>query len=155
MKFAVDRMLGRLAKWLRILGYDTLFDAHVPTSVILAHAKRDGRVFLTRDTRLPSLARLTDTFIVQSEEYKEQLREVVNHFQLDISSGLFTRCTICNEEIKTVEKAVVKDRLPEQSAASYNRFYQCPKCRRVYWGGTHTDNTKLRLKEIFPEHAEG
>lgn len=149
MKFAVDKMLGRLAKWLRILGYDTLFNPYVPSREVMKQAIGEKRIFITRDSKAAGNPELTGFYIVRSENYREQLREVVNHFRLDISSRLFTRCTICNEEIVLVEKEKVIAQLPEQSASAFDSFYQCPKCKRVYWNGTHTQNTKKRLKEIF------
>ena len=155
MRFAVDKMLGRLAKWLRILGYDTVFDPYAPSGVIIKQAVEEKRIFLTRDMKFAKNPDLAEFFIVRSEHYREQLREVVGHYHLDIYARLFTRCTVCNEEILSVEKDAVKDSLPEKSALNFDKFYQCPKCKRVYWGGTHTQNTKRRLKEIFPELVEG
>jgi len=142
-------MLGRLAKWLRILGYDTLFDPYVSSATIAKQAEEEHRIFITRDVKLTKHSDPISFFIVQSEDYREQLREVVGHFKLDISSNLFTRCTICNKEILPVEKEAVKDRIPERSALNFEKFYQCPECKRVYWGGTHTQNTGKRLREIF------
>jgi uncharacterized protein with PIN domain len=149
MKFAVDKMLGRLAKWLRILGYDTLFDPYESSAVIAKQAQEEQRVFITRDLKLTKNFDALGFFLVQSENYREQLREVVGHFKLDTSSNLFTRCTICNKEILPVEKEAVMDRIPEKSALNFDKFYECPQCKRVYWRGTHTQNTEKRLKEIF------
>jgi uncharacterized protein with PIN domain len=149
MKFAVDKMLGRLAKWLRILGYDTLFDPYVSSATIAEQAVKEHRIFITRDVKLTKHSDPLSFFIAQSENYREQLREVVGYFQLDTFSHLFTRCTICNKEILPVEKDVVKDRVPEKSALNFEKFYQCPQCKRVYWGGTHTQNTEKRLREIL------
>jgi len=149
MKFAVDKMLGRLAKWLRILGYDTLFDPYVSSATIAKQAEEEHRIFITRDVKLTKHSDPLNFFIVQSENYREQLREVVGHFKLDVSSHLFTRCTICNTEILPVEKEAVMDRIPEKSALNFDKFYQCPQCRRVYWEGTHTQNTEKRLREAL------
>jgi uncharacterized protein with PIN domain len=149
MRFAVDKMLGRLAKWLRILGYDTLFDPYVSSATIAEQAVKEQRIFITRDPKLTKHSDPLSFFIVQSEDYRQQLREVVGHFNLDISSKLFTRCTLCNKEIVPVEKEMVRDRIPGKSALNFEKFYECPQCKRVYWGGTHTQNTEKRLKEIF------
>jgi len=149
MKFAVDKMLGRLAKWLRILGYDTLFNPYVPSSTVIKQAVEEKRIFITRDSKATANPELSEIFLVRSERYREQLREVVDHFQLDTSSRLFTRCTICNVEIVSVEKESIKTQLPEKSAMNFDRFYQCPHCNRIYWEGTHTENTRKRLKEIL------
>jgi len=149
MEFAVDKMLGRLAKWLRILGYDTLFDPHVSSATIASQAKEEHRVFITRDVKLTRQLAASDFLIVQSEDYRQQLRQVIEHFKLDVSSKLFTRCTICNRELLHVEKEAVEDRIPEKSALNFEKFYQCPQCNRVYWAGTHTQNTERRLREIL------
>ncbi len=149
MKFAVDKMLGRLAKWLRILGYDTLFNPYVPSATVIKQAVEEKRIFITRDSNAAANPKVSEIFLVHSERYREQLREVVDHFQLDVSSKLFTRCTICNVEIVSVEKESIKTKLPEKSAMNFDRFYQCPNCNRIYWEGTHTENTRKRLKEIL------
>jgi uncharacterized protein with PIN domain len=84
MRFAVDKMLGRLAKWLRILGYDTLFDPYVSSAAIAKQAQEENRIFLTRDVKLTKNSDPLSFYIVQSENYRTQLREVVGHFNLDI-----------------------------------------------------------------------
>jgi len=142
-------MLGRLAKWLRILGYDTFYDGHIPTEKLISISNAEGRIFLTRNTRVIEKLKAQNFFIVQSENYCEQVREVVNHFHLDTSSRLFTRCTLCNAEILPVSKEQVKDLVPEQPYQVFTEFFQCPQCKRVYWSGTHTENTVERLRKIL------
>jgi uncharacterized protein with PIN domain len=149
MKFLADTMLGRLAKWLRILGYDTIYDGHIPTRELIRISNDEGRVFLTRNSKLTEKGKPTDFFVIRSENYREQISEVVNRFQLDTSGGLFTRCTLCNIEILPAAKESVKDLVPEKPYGTFNEFFQCPECKRVYWSGTHTENTIRRLKEIL------
>lgn len=149
MKFVADTMLGRLAKWLRMLGYDTFYDGHIPIEKLLSISNAEERIFLTRNTRVIEKVKAQNFLLVQSENYREQVREVVHHFHLDISGHLFTRCTLCNVEILSVNKEQVKDLVPEKPYQVFTKFFQCPQCKRLYWSGTHTENTVERLREIL------
>ncbi len=142
-------MLGRLAKWLRMLGYDTFYDGHIPTEKLISISNAEGRVFLTRNTRVIVKLEASNFFLIQSEDYRQQVREVVNHFHLDISGHLFTRCTLCNVEILPVGKEQVKNLVPQKPYEIFIEFFQCPQCKRAYWSGTHTENMAERLREIL------
>lgn len=151
IQFAADQMLGRLAKWLKILGYDTTYDANVPLKDFLEQAKRENRIFLTRGRKIPEQFGIQEFFIVRSERYREQLREVVRHFHLDVQSHLFSRCTQCNQLLVPVEKSSLQGKIQEKSFQHFSEFFQCPQCGNVYWDGTHTENTRRRLREIFSQ----
>ena len=149
MRFLADTMLGRLAKWLRMLGYDTFYDGHIPTEKLISMSSAEERIFLTRNTRVVDKVKPQSFLLVKSEDYREQVREVVNHFHLDISVHRFTRCTLCNVEILPVDKEQVKNLVPEKPYEVFTEFFQCPQCKRVYWSGTHTENTVERLRKIL------
>jgi uncharacterized protein with PIN domain len=138
-------MLGRLAKWLRMLGYDTFYDAQKSAAVLVELCAVEQRIFLTRNRNIVNTLHL-EWYLVQSEHYREQLREIITRFSLDTERYLFSRCTICNTVVVPVEKESMRDVVPSQSLDSFTAFYQCPQCKRVYWEGTHVENTRKRLQ---------
>jgi uncharacterized protein with PIN domain len=147
--FVADRMLGRLARMLRLLGFDTEYSPQMTTARLQETAQRGGRIVLTRgraEKRFPALAHV---FSVKSENAPEQLREVVTHFELDVRSGLWTRCTLCNAPIEKVEKTLVSDRVPPKVAEVYKDFYRCVGCGHIYWQGSHVERILKNLAALL------
>lgn len=147
--FAVDRMLGRLARMLRLLGYDTEYSPQMTTAHLQEAARRGDRIILTRghaEKRFPGLA---NVFCVRIEHAPEQLREVVIHFKLDVRSGLWTRCTLCNATIERVEKRQVVEQLPGRVAEVYEDFYRCAGCGHIYWQGSHVERILKNLVALL------
>jgi hypothetical protein len=151
IRFAADRMLGRLARLLRLLGYDTLYSPAVTAAELLEQAVRDGRVVLSRGNVARRFGASHFIFSVANEHPEEQLREVVEHFRLETRSGLWTRCTLCNSLIEPVEKAVVADRIPPRAFEAYADFYRCSSCGHLYWQGTHVERMLKKLATLLPE----
>ncbi len=149
MKFIVTGELGRLAKWLRIFGFDTAYVAGLVTpGSLIIQALRDERIILTRNHRLSrsSGARI---ILLESGSIKEQMQEVLQKLHLDLSpESMFIRCTVCNETLERSDKGSVKALVPEYVFKTQEDFFSCPKCRRVYWQGTHWGNIQETLKEI-------
>ena len=137
IRFAVDNMLGRLARMLRLLGYDALY-ANTMTQ-LLAVAGSGERVVLTRGKTAQRFPQLDKVISLKSEYPPEQLREVVERFGLDTRSGLWTRCTLCNAPIERVEKASVEALVKPKIFHLYEEFYRCTGCKQVYWRGSHVD----------------
>jgi uncharacterized protein with PIN domain len=149
IRFIADRMLGRLARMLRLLGYDTEYSPQMTTAHLQEAARQGERIVLTRgraEKRFPGLARV---FSVKNELAPEQLREVVSHFKLDVRSGLWTRCTLCNAPIERVEKAVVTGQLPPKVAEVYEDFYRCTGCGHIYWQGSHAERILKNLAALL------
>ncbi len=147
VKFLADHMLGRLAKYLRFLGYDTFYpDGRMSDDEILIIAREEQRIILTRDREL---ALRSGGFLVRSDDYHAQLKEVVNKFNLN-ADKMLTRCSVCNAILVPVAKEEVKDKIPEYVYAHNKEFYLCPQCGRVYWYGTHTDKIKRVIEDIIP-----
>lgn len=148
MKFLLTRELGRLAKWLRILGFDAeYFNADNINSLII-QALRDERIIITRNHRLPKSAGIK-IIMVKAEKIKEQLAEVLKVLKIKLATEtMFTRCIICNVELTDIEKEKVKDKVPEYVFETQEHFITCPKCNRVYWQGTHWGNVTKTLEEI-------
>jgi hypothetical protein len=149
IRFAVDRMLGRLARMLRLLGYDTFYANDVTATQLLAMGRSGERVILTRGETAQRLPHLDNVLSLKSEYPPQQLRELVERFGLDTRTGLWTRCTLCNAPIERVEKAAVKALVEAKIFQLYQEFYRCTGCAHVYWRGSHVDRTLRNLGEIL------
>ncbi|MFC1657818.1 Mut7-C RNAse domain-containing protein [Candidatus Omnitrophota bacterium] len=149
MKFLVTPELGRLAKWLRILGFDAAYTSKANFSFLLIQALRDRRVILTRNARFIHKARVTRCVHVHGDSPEKQLGQVCRelHIKPD-EQAMFSRCIICNTELCGVEKQKIKDRVPEYVYQTQDTFFTCPLCGRVYWQGTHWGNVARILKGI-------
>ncbi len=149
MTFVADTMLGKLSRWLRILGYDTI---HNPTMTLVqlaeAAEKRDS-IFLTRRTQLPVKATFRDVIFIPHEKFEDQVRFIVDRCNLDISGALFTRCLKCNTEVIRISKDLLQGKIPQRTFEGTDDFYKCPQCNNIYWRGTHYRNTLNKLQRIF------
>jgi len=143
MKFAADTMLGRLARWMRLLGFDVLYPETVDDKELLKFA--DERIILTRDKEL---GKKENVFLIKSVRIDEQLKQVMNELKLEIKAPL-SRCSVCNQILAEVEKSSVKALVPERIYNNHDTFWRCPDCNRIYWKGSHYDkimDTVSRLK---------
>jgi len=148
MKFLLTRELGRLAKWLRILGFDTEYFKGDNHSSLIIQALRDERIIITRNHRLPQ-ARGLKILLIKAEKIKAQMAEVLKALQIAPASDMmFTRCILCNEELLHIDKEKIKDKVPEYVFKTQEYFITCPKCTRIYWQGTHWGNVQATLEEI-------
>lgn len=148
MKFIATKELGRLAKWMRILGFDTEYFKEENYSKLKILALRDERIILTRNTRLsrPGGIKLVQ---IKHDSLNEQLLDVSKELDLKADKDLmFSRCTICNIALEPVEKEKIKDKIPKYVFETQSKFIQCPKCLRIYWPGSHWGNVEEILKEI-------
>ncbi len=148
-RFIADSMLGRLATWLRVLGYDTAYDAGITDSELIRRAKREGRIILTRDRRLLKRKGIGEALLIRSDHFREQLREVVSHFGLDPRSGFLTLCIRCNTPLEDIRKEEVRDRVPPYVFRTQEDFMICPRCGRIYWGATHRERMEEEIRELF------
>jgi len=155
-RFLADSMLGRLARWLRILGFDVAWQAHAPDEALVRRALREGRVLLTRDRRLPVEWRLHDVHLVRAGETLGQLREVVEAFRLAERARPFTRCSRCNVPLAEVPPEAVRARVPERVRERQREFRGCPECGRIYWAGTHAERMRHVLDRVIsgPQEQE-
>ncbi len=148
MKFLLTKELGRLAKWLRILGYDTLYFNQDNLSSLIIQALRDNRIILTRNHRLPQ-SRGVKILVIKAERIKEQMSEALKTLKLELDSDkMFSRCIICNEELVDIDKEKVKDKVPEYVFKTQDNFITCPQCNRIYWRGTHWGNVKEIIAKL-------
>jgi len=135
-RFAVDRMLGRLARWLRILGHDVAYGPHLRGRTLIDRAREDGRLILTRDTRLVRQQHLPPCLFIESDHFREQLRQVAAAIPLG-GSPLLQRCLDCNTRLEDVSRDRVRERVPPFVWQTAERFLACPRCHHVYWPATH------------------
>lgn len=136
--FLADAMLGKLARWLRLLGIDCAWEPHVADEALVRRGVWQGRVILTRDRRLPEEWRVSDVHVLRADDPFEQLREVLERFDLAASVRLFSRCSECNVPLEPASAAQVIEQVPERVAAEQGDLWACPACGRVYWEGSHT-----------------
>jgi len=144
-KIAADRMLMRLARWLRLLGADVVTDATLSGAELLRVARVERRILVTRDKRLRTAP---DVLFVESNALRDQLREVVSRLGLDARAFAFTRCSRCNRPLSPVARELVSRRVPPYVFASHDRFAECEGCGRIYWPQTHPARIRALLDSI-------
>ena len=146
MKFLADAMLGRLAKWLRILGHDTTYFPHAEDRELVRLARAEGRLLLTRDRDLIRRRGLR-SLLVESDVFEEQLEQLLRDLDLEVESPP-PRCVHCNTILEEVGKDSVKGRVPPYVFRRHSDFTWCPRCDKVYWRGTHWQRMRERMDEI-------
>jgi uncharacterized protein with PIN domain len=144
--FAVDKMLGRLARWLRILGHDVAYGPHLGGRTLASCARREGRLLLTRDTRLVRDPDLPPHLFVASDHFREQLRQVAA--AVPLGGRFLGRCLDCNRPIEPVEKDAVRERVPPYVFATQAAFHRCSGCGRLYWAATHRTRMLAELAAL-------
>ena len=150
----VDVNVGRLAKWLRVLGYDTLFPRNADDNDLVRIALREGRVLVTRDAgfSLRRAVRQGQMRVVRilDQDLNRQLRQLVRELGLEPMRG-FSRCVVCNEPLRCVAKEKVADRLPPYVYQNHSEFMECPGCCRLYWRGTHWSAMCSQIEQVYRE----
>ena len=147
-KFVLDTHLGRLASYLRMLGFDTLYRNSFDDEELAEISAGEHRILLTRDRGLLKRSRVTHGYLVRSDDSREQVVEVLSRFDLFDSIKPFSRCMQCNELLEQAEPEAVKDRVPERVWRCCSEYSRCWGCGRVYWKGTHY-HKMLKLIEQF------
>jgi len=148
-QFIADAMLGRLARWLRFLGYDTLYYPDITDSNLIMIAREQGRVILTRDTRLVKIKGLNHYVLISSNDSFHQLLDLIGKLQLT-QFHLFSRCVACNGQLmKVSDKSEVKDVVPEFIFQQITMFSRCRSCGRIFWEGSHPKKFKEKLNSII------
>jgi uncharacterized protein len=136
-RFAVDRMLGRLARWLRVLGFDAAYRAELPAARLLTLAAREDRIVLTRDARLRCPRGRARIVQIRSDRFRDQLRELDRVFPLGGLGARAARCVECNLELDILPVERVPQQVPAYVRETQREFQQCARCRRIYWPATH------------------
>lgn len=147
-RFVADGHLGKLARHLRMAGFDTLWGADWDDDHIVRISAVQRRTILTRDKAMLRRGDVLRGYFVRAVESEAQLAEVVARMQLEGSIAPFTRCRECNVPLQEAPREAVLDRLPEGVRGLYDRFKRCPGCERVYWEGTHFERMKGVLERL-------
>lgn len=144
-------MLGRLTRWLRILGHDVKYSTTMNDSQLIVMARREKRVLLTRDLELykQATAKGVEVFYFQGLTGNEKLAEVSRRFNVCMEIDLtVSRCPKCNAKLKQTTKEKVRGKIEENTLLSYNEFWKCPKCGQIYWQGSHWDGIRKTLESV-------
>ena len=140
MRFLADGMLGKLARWLRMLGQDVVCNTQLDDNKLLELAKTECRVLLTRDFELykRAITRCLDAFYIKEKKETKQLSEVAQRYKVRLEIDMDKiNCPLCNTKLEGISKEQLKDRLEENTYKFYNKFWWCPKCSQIYWQGSH------------------
>jgi uncharacterized protein with PIN domain len=148
-RFVVDTMLGRLARWLRAMGYDTLYPGQVDDRHLLQLARAEERILVTRDRMLARLAEPCSC-LIRGEWVDDQVVEAVERLALcpDDSKWL-SRCLECNTRLEPGPRESLRALVPEHVFATHTDFMRCPGCARIYWAGSHVDRMVERLSRLL------
>lgn len=149
-RFVLDVHLGRLARALRMLGFDSCYRNDYTDQEIAHIAEAENRIALTRDVGLLKQKSIRWGYWLRSQHLYEQLKEVTSHFDLKDKIQPFSRCIACNGTITEVLKESVLAQLPPKTKHYFHEFYQCTSCRRVYWKGSHYD----RMQQFIESQME-
>jgi uncharacterized protein with PIN domain len=149
-RFAADAMLARLARWLRVLGYDTWYEGGVADPVLVQVAQAEDRILLTRDRHLLQELRPPRAHEVRQDDPLQQLRELVLALQLAPPGELFTRCLLDNAPLRVVPAAEALPLLPEGVRDLPGPVRRCPVCARLYWDGSHVRRMRAAIARVLP-----
>ncbi len=154
MRFIADAMLGRLARWLRILGFDVLYYPDIEDRQVIRTAREQERIILTRDGDLLKNKGAGSAILIRSDRTREQLRELGNRLHFDEAEPL-GRCAVCNGVLSGVrDKGEVREAVPDFIYHNFNQFLRCGGCGKVYWRGSHQEKFRETIKDILKGKIE-
>lgn len=149
LKFIADDHLGKLARYIRIIGFDCLYFNEIDDKELMEISEREGRIIVTRDWNLYRFVPTQRYLHIKSQRAWDQLKEVCDHFKINPFERSFERCIVCNSLLVRVDKERVKSRVPPKSYQWKDEFYECEGCRRVYWAGTHHEAMLKSIRQAF------
>lgn len=149
----LDAMLGRLARWLRLMGYDARFIADTDDLVLVRVAKAESRLLLTRDGPL-ARRRGVQTLFIHSQDVNEQVAQVLREIGRP-PEPVTPRCAGCNAPLESLSKEAARERVPPYVWRAHDSFTHCPECRRVYWKGTHWQGIQRQIEQYNGGPGDG
>jgi uncharacterized protein with PIN domain len=149
-RFLLDNHLGRLAAWMRMLGFDSLYRTDYQDDDLAMIAATEERILITRDRRLLMRKSVNYGYCIRSLEPDSQISEVLARFALSEVVNPFHRCLRCNAPLEPVEKSIVLDQLEPLTRLYFHEFQRCPECGQIYWKGSHYDRMVARLQQLLP-----
>ncbi|WP_162425973.1 Mut7-C RNAse domain-containing protein [Pontibacter pudoricolor] len=147
-RFVLDVHLGKLARLLRLLGFDTVFDPQLSEKELVTIAVNEKRILLSRGVNILKHRTIVYGYWLRSQQPEEQLQEVIRYYSLASEFHVFTRCMVCNGTIVQVPKDQVQEQLPPKTKLYFHEFYQCRNCRRVYWKGSHYERMQEFIRNL-------
>jgi len=147
--FICDAHLGRLARYLRMLGFDTVYSNKIMPEEVIEVSKKDCRIILSKNIRLARNEEVNRSFWIRSDDPLEQLRDLIHKLDLLSLFNPLTRCLECNNKIEPVRKEEIMDRLQPKTARYFKEFYLCPSCNKIYWKGSHYEHMMEFIQEEF------
>ena len=154
-RFVLDTHLGRLAAYLRLLGFDTLYRNDYDDPTLAEISAKEKRILLTRDIKLLMRKKITHGTFVRATQPQQQLLEIISRLDLRNSLKPFSRCLHCNGKIQPVDKSAIMDRLMPRTIKYYNDFWQCKRCRKVYWKGSHYLRMQQLVENLSLDNSDG
>ncbi len=154
-RFILDNHLGKLAAYLRMLGFDSLYRNDYDDEALAQLASEERRILLTRDRGLLMRSLVTHGYWLRSKDPRLQLREIVARFDLAGRARPFRHCLRCNGLLQPVSKDQVNDRLEPKTRLYYDDFFQCPDCRQVYWRGSHFERMQRFVAQVLEQGGLG
>ena len=147
-RFILDTHLGRLAAYLRMLGFDTLYRNDYDDPLLAEISVTEKRILLTRDKKLLTRKQITHGYYVRETQPQQQLLEIVKRFDLSGSLKPFSRCLHCNGTLHSVGKNEIKDHLLPRTEKYYHEFWRCQHCRKIYWKGSHYQRMQQLIDQL-------
>jgi len=150
LRFLADGMLGKLTRWLRMLGCDVKYYDNLEDEELIKTAKEENRVLLTRDIQLYRRASMNNiqAYLVKCSTETERLAEVAQQFNIELEIDVNnSRCPKCNAKLETVPKDKIKDKVPQATLCFFNDYWICPDCGQIYWQGSHWQKINRKLLE--------
>ena len=154
MRFVCDVHLGRLCKYLRMLGFDTLYSDQYTPEQLVTISVREHRILLSKDRKLTGHPRVTHAYWIRSTDSVEQLKDLVRKLDLQALYNPLSRCLTCNSELEPIEKSKIQSGLQERTERYFDEFFICRKCRHLYWKGSHYDNMLEFISRNILDEAE-
>jgi uncharacterized protein with PIN domain len=136
-KFVADVHLGRLTRYLIMMGFDVYYKNDLSDEEIVKISLKERRAILTRDIGILKRTEVTHAYFIRTDKVEKQTEEVIIRFDLQNEIKEFSRCLECNELLKSIKKETIIEQLPPKVSQTHNEFYQCPSCKKIYWKGTH------------------
>ena len=157
LRFIVDLNVGRLARWLRMMGYDTLLFDHGEDYRMIRIALDEARIIITRDTRIMERRVITSgrlrAILVNGDRPEKQMHQVMEHLPLNIDFRPFSLCLECNQPLVERSKEDIANRVPPYVFQTQEQFVECPACRRVFWKGTHWQAMTRKLRGFVQDQS--